>query len=113
VLLAAAWCPLVLHARGAVDWWRGGWAAGGIGGLLVLASVASVMLFETAGAVVSQMLTFATWLWTVVAPILALRVPARSRPMAGGWPHVVAGVLFAVALVLAFAAMELVLPPGS
>ena len=52
--------------------------------------------------------------WTLVAPILAAPLPATTeRPRGGGLAHLLAAVLFAVAVFAGFSLAAVVLPPGS
>jgi hypothetical protein len=52
--------------------------------------------------------------WMLVAPVLACVVPAAAQQARSGLAgHIGAGVAFAAALVIAFYASALVLPPGS
>jgi hypothetical protein len=82
--------------------------------VLALASAAAVVLPDSARIAVSQSLLVLILLWIAIAPVLAgtlrvVRRPAERRLL----PHLLAGVLFPIALVAGFAAAAAVLPPGS
>lgn len=107
-ILAGAWVALVLRYRGFRNWWQLGVATLLVGiGFLV---VSVIVLFA---ADLDLMLLVIGWM--LVAPALACVVRA-APPQAQGGPlagHIVAGFAFAAALVIAFYASALVLPPGS
>jgi hypothetical protein len=113
-VLAGGWTALVRHYRSAARflWW--GIGAGLVGAVLALASAAAVVLPDSAKIAMSQSLLVLILLWIAIAPVLAgtLRVvhrPAERRLL----PHLLAGVLFPIALMAGFAAAAAVLPPGS
>lgn len=115
-ILAGAWTALVLRYRGARRWLVLGVAAGLVGIGFVLLGVLVLVLFgSAAGAAWSNFLTLLTLGWMVVAPWLArfVRAPAEEvrRGQLGG--HVMAAVLFAITVGVAFSASGLVLAPGS
>jgi hypothetical protein len=107
-ILAGAWVALVLRYRGFRNWLQLGLATLLLGiGFLILSVI---VLFVTDLDVMLFIIG-----WMQVAPALAcvVRAPAqqaRGGPLAG---HIGAGVAFAAALVIAFYASALVLPPGS
>ena len=94
-VLAGAWTALVVHDRSAARWLPWGVAAGLVSAILVLASSAVVILFDRAGAGLSQGLFLVDLAWMVMAPVLTgmLRVihrPGERRLVR----HVVAGECF-------------------
>jgi hypothetical protein len=85
-----------------------------IGALFVLASVAALVLFGSAGMPVADSMSGIILVWMVVAPVLAgvLRVDGR-RPHRALVAHVVAGRLFPVAMIAGFFIASGVFAPGS
>ena len=113
-VVAGAWTALVLHYRGSARWRTLGIGAGLVGAAFVVAGVAAIILFGSAGQRASERLSLLPLAWMGVAPVLAgvLRVagrPATRLPLA----HVAAGVVFPVALAAGFYAAALVVSPGS
>ena len=113
-VVAGAWAALVLRSRGVARWRTLGIAAGLVGAAFVVAGVAAIILFGSAGQRASDRLSLLPLAWMVAAPVLAsvLRVPGRPAarlPLA----HVAAGVVFPVALVAGFYVATLVVSPGS
>jgi hypothetical protein len=113
-VVAGAWTALVLRSRGSARWRLLGIVAGLVGAAFVIASVAALILFGSAGQRASNRLSLFPLAWMVIAPVLAgaLRVlgkPAPRLPLA----HVAAGVVFPVALAAGFYAAALVVSPGS
>ena len=107
-ILAGAWVALVLRYRGFPNWLQRGLATLLIGAAFLVLSV--IFLFLTD---IDLMLLIVGWM--VAAPVIAafVRAPARESRVGLLAGHVGAGVGFAVALVIAFYASALVLPPGS
>ena len=106
-ILAGGWVALVLRYRGFRNWWQLGVATLLIGiGYLALSVI---VLFV---GDLDLMLLIVGWM--VIAPVIAglVRAPAQEvrNDLAG---HIGAGTAFAAALVVAFYASALVLPPGS
>ncbi len=114
-ILAGAWSALVLHARGARHWLRGGAIAGTIGAAFVGASILALILFNAAGLRLSELLVYPTWLWVATAPLIAAIVPVHGNAEAPRrWLiHLLLVVLFPVAMAVSFLAAEVVLSPGS
>ena len=116
-LLAGAWTALVLHYRSAARWLTWGVGAGLVGAAFVLAGVAALILFGSAGPSVSMSMSLITLAWMCLAPVVAgaLRVGGRpaERTPAALVAHSMAGVMFPVALVAGLFAAGVVLPPGS
>ncbi len=113
-VLAGGWAALVRHFRGASSWLRWGIGAGLVGALLTLASAASITLPGPTAVVASQALFLAVLAWMVLTPMLAARLPATTERLRGGaLSHLIAAVLFAVAVFASFSLAAVVLPPGS
>lgn len=112
-VLVGGWTALVLHSRSNTHWRALGSAAGLVGVLIVVISVALLMVFGSAGQQASNSLTMVILAWTVIAPVLAglLRGPTTGwkRPLL----HLAAGVLFTVSLAAGFLGAELIVSPGS
>ena len=114
-ILAGAWVALVLRYRGFPRWKLLGLAAGLVGVGFLLISVLVLVAFNSAAMDVSSAMTLFIVGWMVVAPIVAVFIPARSRPFEGrSFPgHLGAGVVFTILSGAAFYAAGLVLAPGS
>lgn len=113
-VLAAGWTAILLHARGVPGWARIGFMAGMVGMLLVVTSAAAVLLLDMVGAFAAQLLILATWVWMLVAPLLAAVVPGRTRgPWSHPWTHASGAVVFTLGTMLAFYLTGVILPPGS
>jgi hypothetical protein len=113
-VLAGGWAAIVRHYRGDAQWSTWAVGAGLAGALPVLASAVSITLPGPTAVVASQTLFLVVLVWTLVAPILAAVLPARTEQgHRGGLAHLIAAVLLAVALVASFTLAAMVLPPGS
>jgi len=108
-VLAGGWTALGLHGRARVRWLAWSVAAGLMGVAVVLVSVAATVLDRLD---IADRLTYPDLAWAVVAPSLALALHRRA-PRARGIRHLVAGILFALALVGGFLFFEQLLSPGS
>ena len=107
-IVAGAWVAIVLRYRGFASWLRRGLATLLIGiGLLIL----SVIVLFLADLDVMLLIV----VWMLAAPVVAciVRAPAQRARVGLLAGHLGAGVAFAVALVVAFFASGVVLPPGS
>ena len=116
-VLAGAWTALVLHYRASPRWLLGSVGAGLVGATFVVASIVVIILFGSAGLRLSDSMTVIIMAWMVVAPVLAAVLPVTGRPHERTlWilvVHVIAAVLFPVALAVGLLAAGRVLPPGS
>lgn len=107
-MLAGAWVALVLRYRGFGSWLQRGLATLLVGiGYLVLSVI---VLFVT-----DLDLMFVIIGWMLVAPAMACVVPRAAQQARNGslGGHVGACIAFATALVVAFFAAGVALPPGS
>lgn len=113
--LAAGWTALVLHRRSHHAWRALGLAAGLVGVLLLAADAALLPLFGSAiDRAVGGVLLYVLAAWTVVAPFLAMSLPAAqrsSRPTVG--LHVAAGLAWLAALTLGLVVVGTMIPAGS
>ena len=114
VLLAAGWTAIVLHARSVGSWLTLGLGAGLVGLLLAVADALLIPLFGT-GADVSfgAVLLIALVAWMVVAPGLAMRIPAAGSAFYSIGSNVAAGVIWLVALLVGLVAVGYLIPAGS
>jgi hypothetical protein len=112
-VLAGGWTALVRHHRSPAGSLRWGIGAGLVGAGLALASAAAVVLPDSARVGASQTLLVVLLLWIVIAPVLTGVLPVGRRPGERKMlPHLLAGVLFPIALVAGLGAAAAALPPG-
>jgi len=113
-VLTGGWTALALHARG-LPWLLRGLAAGLVG--LAIAFVAAAMLpvFGVNGdRFGSPILFIALLAWVVVAPVAAITVGGQSAIAAGSvTPHVVAAVLWLLAMIAGLVGAGIAAPAGS
>lgn len=102
-LVAGGWAAIILRLRGHQSWLRLGCIAGGIGILLVVASLLSLVVLGGSGRVgptASVLFEILGFLWVVASPVVALLLPrsatAARRPIR--W-SIGAAVLLPIALI--------------
>ncbi|HEY8738093.1 MAG TPA: hypothetical protein VIO62_13750 [Candidatus Dormibacteraeota bacterium] len=103
-LVAGGWAAIILRLRGHADWLRLGSAAGGIGIVLVIASLLSLVVLGAAsggvGPKASIFFELLGFLWVLASPVIALLLPrspaAARRPIR--W-SIGAAVLLPIALI--------------
>jgi hypothetical protein len=110
-VLGGGWTALALHAGRRPQWAVLGVAAGLVGAVLALAQVAYLALIGQSGAgVFGAFCLGALLVWVVAAPAAAA-LGARGGSDRPGW-HLVAAAALLLGLVVGYAAMSRVLPPG-
>ncbi|HKV29680.1 MAG TPA: hypothetical protein VJT14_01545 [Candidatus Dormibacteraeota bacterium] len=115
-LLTAGWTALVLRARSYRSWHLLGLGAGLVGTLLAAADAALLPVFgSSADRIAGPILLLGLLAWTVAAPILASKIAAgaKSAGQSTGSAHLVAGVVWFVAMTIGLMVGEQVIPAGS
>ena len=108
-VLAVGWTALILHGRGGVRWLAWSVGAGLVAVAAVLASVAATVLGRMD---LADRLTYLVLAMAIVAPSLALALQRRA-PQVGHLRHMIAAMVFVVALVGGFILSGQFLAPGS
>lgn len=114
-VLAGAWTAIILRSRGSAQWRGLGVGAAAIGALPALASVLMLVAFGRSGQSASDLLTIPAFAWPVLAALVAAVIPLRGVAPVRNAPAIgaLACLGVTIALVVGFAATELVLSPGS